>query len=744
MEQFQITSKPRHVRYIFFIDEKYSYANLFELICANQQIWGGRYNPIIPVQNNVIASKYIDLLKYYEPDYIFYSYGVDPEILKRLRIFNPCGYFNLDDRPKSNLISGINSLYFLSRHDKNKPIVFAPIYSRIESNLTDYYKVNFGLYNQTNMADYQIAKEAGQTIINTSNFDTLNKTIHIQKPINQAHLSRHSSNTPILRNFEFAKYDEVEIVIAKDKSAISDLLYYWNRFLYSSKNIIYLTVDELLILCEDNYFGGVLYDMGYETTISVASLSLSKEEVGDLIESKLKAIKINRKFQYKDISSFPFDIMDAQGHSDQVFWESDTIQILISNKGFLHLPKLSFTNKKCGELSKWAIDIEIKLISAIDGYNTIKYPLTTDTKEIIKKVEGRINKKRFISIIIDNHLRDAEQLEIEIAEFSNLLHQLVRNPVIHGDSKDTKYKFIRLHDSSNKLFAFIKSFENNFAVINDYFTDIFWVTLFEELIISEKSVGDTIKFEVLKSKAVEALIQKGIILGDIDKPYANEANLELGLKKTLEELCYYRVFFMGFNLKCDHCSSEFWYSISEVKSLINCKGCLEDFALPIEAKFAYKLNDLIKNNIFQTKKDRNGNLTVIRTLSFLHNRSLYSFKYSPQINLYEEHRSKKPAGEIDIVALSDGKFIIGECKHSSQLFFQDNNKSLLSLEEVARNIHPDKIILSCYEDSNDKLANAKKSLEHLFNKWVYEPEIETILLSAPDDYHIGEYRYFYD
>ena len=64
--------------------------------------------------------------------------------------------------------------------------------------------------------------------------------------------------------------------------------------------------------------------------------------------------------------------------------------------------------------------------------------------------------------------------------------------------------------------------------------------------------------------------------------------------------------------------------------------------------------------------------------------------------------------------------------------------------EVSKNIHPDKIILSCYEDSHEKLAKAKKSLEYLFNKWLYQPEIETLLLDAPDDFHIGEYRYFYD
>jgi len=83
--------------------------------------------------------------------------------------------------------------------------------------------------------------------------------------------------------------------------------------------------------------------------------------------------------------------------------------------------------------------------------------------------------------------------------------------------------------------------------------------------------------------------------------------------------------------------------------------------MPIESNFSYKLNDLIKNNIFQSKTQRDGNLTVIRTLISLGSkRSYYSFNYNSQLNLYDNHHSKKPANEIDIVSLVDGKLVIGE------------------------------------------------------------------------------------
>ena len=74
-----------------------------KLICANQKLWGGRYNPIIPIHENTISKKYISLIENYDPDYIFYSNGINPEIIKELRLFNPAG-FNMDEVPEARKI----------------------------------------------------------------------------------------------------------------------------------------------------------------------------------------------------------------------------------------------------------------------------------------------------------------------------------------------------------------------------------------------------------------------------------------------------------------------------------------------------------------------------------------------------------------------------------------------------------------------------------------------------------------
>ena len=39
-----IYTKPRHLRYMFFVDSSIELTTLFELMKVNQNFWGGRYN----------------------------------------------------------------------------------------------------------------------------------------------------------------------------------------------------------------------------------------------------------------------------------------------------------------------------------------------------------------------------------------------------------------------------------------------------------------------------------------------------------------------------------------------------------------------------------------------------------------------------------------------------------------------------------------------------------------------------
>lgn len=751
MKQYQVTVRPRHLRHMFFIDESTSYEKLNSIILLNQAQWGGWFNPIVPVREGVIEDSWINIISHYDPDYIFYSKKIDPEIIFRLKCFNPIEYIELGEDFRKSNSAGVNAFNFLSQFPAKSNIILTSDTWKTKSPLLSYYKLNFGL--EENLIHHQIefSREHKVTHVSSESFNTINRLIHELKPIIPSQLSRNSLNTKILRPKPYLRAN-FEIVVARNKSSNDDLLYYWNRKLFELRRILYCTLEELELLCVDEYFGKVLEQLDFENTIHITSTSLSQIEIEEIVDTKLKPVSKYLRFEVNQMSNkFPCEVLDANGLFERNYGEVTSTIVIPGNESIIQLPELSFTKKLDFFSQSWIVDIAIKEYGGTNP-NEIKYPLTTDTRYIIKGNEGRINLQRNVSILINSQQQESDTLNISLPNIMDLASQLIMRPVINGQSVNNKYVHIGHHDDSNKLNGFLNLFNRDLHSISDFFSDDFWVSIFEELSTSEKTAGDAICFygildkckDRMQNAGVIELTYEGKIKGNKNDTYINEENLVLGLKNTMEELCQYRVFLKGYNSKCPHCSSRFWYSIKDVGESLNCKGCYNNYDLPVEPAFAYKLNDLVKNNIFQTPTSRNGNLTVIRTLALLSNVGFSSFSYTAQLNLYSGVRPTKISGDIDIFCIENGKLIIGEAKHDSKAFTENRNKSLKSLVDVAKTIRPDKIVLSCYEDTNDKLAKAKHGLIHAFNRWEYQPEIETIAIGKPDDFHLKGHRYFYD
>ncbi|MGN8059706.1 hypothetical protein ACTJKN_25745 [Pedobacter sp. 22163] len=738
MNNYQISVRPRHKRYVFCVEAGCNYKDLYKLITRNQSLWGGRFNPIIPVNNNEIDSRYLDIVKHYDPDAVFYTAGIDIEKLKSLLNFNPTGYFGLNEKLESQEITGVSTFFFLTQFDQREMVLLPEKYFSDEDVLPKFYELNFGLSTTPLHHEYELSKMYKQVKVN-EDFGDLNKIIHQNKPINFATLSKIKLNTKILRNLKYGGVNDFEIIIAKDDTQTLDLFYFWNRGLYQHKNLMYVTLEQLEKLSGDKFFGGVLYDLKGDHSVRIVSMSLQKETLDEIIEKTLRPIAHLTDFRFFDISAFPYEVLDNGGLLERDFGESVETQMLVSDNGLLRIPKLSFGDNM-GFLSKnFAVDLKITQ-EVFSQQQSLLFPLTTDTGYIVKNVKGRVLLSRNLSVFFNGHRQEADALPLQIPHFKDLVRQLIQRPIVNGEAIDNKIIHVGMHDASNRVKAFIKIFRGDFREIYDYLSDRFWMDIFEELTLSEKLAGDSLTFNELVEKAVGMYRKLGRKLVDREQGWFNIENLQLGLKRTLQELTEYQVFFKGFKLKCNHCSSKFWYHINEVRDSVSCRGCLEDFALPIEPLFAYKLNDLIKNNIYATSKDRDGNLTVIRALATFGHSST-PFQYSPQLNLYDDIHSNKPLGDLDIVITENGKFVVGEAKHDAKGFFEDDMKSLRSLAELTRIIFPEKIILVASEDEK-KLLKAANSMKWLLKDAKHIPEIKPMLLSKPDYWHVESYRYF--
>jgi hypothetical protein len=112
--QFEVNHRNRHLRYVFFIDENISYDDLLSLIAKNKQLWGGRFNPIIPVKSNEIEESWKNFARCFDPDVVLYSKGINVNIIHELNCYNQCKISEIYFESLDYSIQGIPSAWLIN------------------------------------------------------------------------------------------------------------------------------------------------------------------------------------------------------------------------------------------------------------------------------------------------------------------------------------------------------------------------------------------------------------------------------------------------------------------------------------------------------------------------------------------------------------------------------------------------------------------------------------------------------
>lgn len=205
---------------------------------------------------------------------------------------------------------------------------------------------------------------------------------------------------------------------------------------------------------------------------------------------------------------------------------------------------------------------------------------------------------------------------------------------------------------------------------------------------------------------------------------------ENDFKSELSKLVDTNILQLGIKPRCPKCGYRIWYRIDDAKQEITCRGCGYKFAVPAESKWFYRLNNLIRAAV-----SLHGTVPLLITLGQLMGDARSAAMFMPSTELLQkedsENRELTVFGELDLVCIKDGKFIIGEVKQSVGLFGSDDFKRM---RDIAKMIRPDGIIFSSLNrkpntfvmDNIDKLKNELADLEisvewYPINYWVFEP-----------------------
>jgi hypothetical protein len=273
---------------------------------------------------------------------------------------------------------------------------------------------------------------------------------------------------------------------------------------------------------------------------------------------------------------------------------------------------------------------------------------------------------------------------------------------------------------SNKLHKSLKAIPKNKTERNN---EIKWLTEYILRLSKEHGkLGREITFSVFLSERIkqlqEALQKEGRVI-KLSKNRIKE--IKEDIEEDIEKLVERNILLVGVKPHCPFCGYSNWYQINEIRQKSECRGCGNVFNLPPEQPWFYRLNNLVQDGVSQ-----HGLIPVLLTLGELYDSARSSFIYSTSLDLHQRLKrgKEKHLGDLDIVCIQDGKFIMGEIKQDSDLFQQKHFKEALKL---AKKIKPNVLIFASLDGKNrslidDNIRVLKEKLEPLgIEVWWYKP-----------------------
>lgn len=142
------------------------------------------------MENGIISEGYKEILKYYDPDIVFYDQNVDPQMIKDLGFFNPEQYCLLDYSKINQELTGVNVYHLLSKFPNNRKVMHLSEDWPEPVKSASFYELNFGLNQNIYYEEVHLSSQHAQLFLSKADLANLSQIIVENKPINMASLCR--------------------------------------------------------------------------------------------------------------------------------------------------------------------------------------------------------------------------------------------------------------------------------------------------------------------------------------------------------------------------------------------------------------------------------------------------------------------------------------------------------------------------------------------------------------------------
>lgn len=239
----QQTSRP--IRYAFIVDPKSIDVSkqLSDIFQFSLRMWGGRLNAIIPLIEGTISQKWWEIFKICDPDKVVICTPLSEDIIKKIYTnINPAEIIILNDRypilaPRQCPVGALEIPKF---QERNSSYGKRKKYYCIKSNRKDgsekhrFIEVNFGCYDDIVLVSDSFKNINSKEILLASESDPLKlideiSSLYDEKAIFPMDICEVYSSKPYKAEYDSFS-SSLQIIVGNSPL---DLIYFWNRYLYT-------------------------------------------------------------------------------------------------------------------------------------------------------------------------------------------------------------------------------------------------------------------------------------------------------------------------------------------------------------------------------------------------------------------------------------------------------------------------------------------------------------------------------
>ncbi len=788
-EPFGVESRARPYRLAFFVDPEACPPELLDsLFEANYGLWGGRFNPIVPVRKGEIDEAFWSLLRDVDPDLVYtYTPLTQATIDRIVRELVP---WQIEAHPAHLAGPGTPPHFHPSASEglvKSRQVlpllmsqqaVFAfgvaatlLTYSHdwrslLNKELVRLVTRNFGIIQERALPpvpDEWARLQVQNNWTPWELFDCIARTPNLLFPFQSS--AAHATPPPRVDTAQ----EEYCILVGDNAET---WLYFWNR-IFLVRDYLRLGWNTLCLsptLFREESFIGPLREFlkrhvhrsgNSPSSLTLQSFECSDGELAGLKERILNGLDIIPRSQ--KLCSGEFPRLKISRPEVYIGWGHGTTHQQGTSRETLLSPPESRVPIDQGT---WVMDLRVQYIPRFAYYGN--EVLSWKLPRRAGVADAFFNQRRCrvdADYSLSAEMRHLEPFILRLPDESEIFHRVAGIMDIKSYDenlkdilKKPKFRRLGLWDKGLYLNGILELF-GGLEPASHFFEHSYWRDLFERL-----SLGAPEKEAGLLERVRNALEKKRLLIasqlgGGNAKPiewlsrlvirFARElqvrqeeisfSELESGfqeqrerfitanpkfrtatsqeevgedrksataeLRMVLQALTDGGVLQQGVRIRCTNCGSRFWREIGTLQQKVRCDGCKSIVSVPVESVWRYRLNSLILNGIAL-----HGCVPVICALRGLREKARESFIYTHGVALFRDYGDPTPEAEMDLLCISDGRWVCGEVKSSASEFTREE---LEKLARIATDINADQVAISAFIDPDGLMAQHSKTLADL-------------------------------